>query len=77
MVRSPFGAFVGVRRCMNSGPDWRWSFRWIAFRFLPGKWRLRLLPLIAPCEWEDIGEGEGEEVTAKGGDVVVVTFVVP
>jgi hypothetical protein len=77
VVRSPFGALVGVRRCMNSGAHSRWSVRCISFRLWPGKCLLRLIPLTTPCEFEDIGDGESDEVTARGGDVVVVEFVVP
>jgi hypothetical protein len=77
VVRSPFGALVGARRCVNGRARSRWSLRWLVVRLLPGKCLLRLLPLATPCEWEDIGDGDSDEVTARGGDVVVVKFVVP
>jgi hypothetical protein len=30
-----------------------------------------------PCTWQDIGDDNQSQVDAKGGDVVVVTFIVP
>jgi hypothetical protein len=34
-------------------------------------------PMPASCEWRDVVEKSSEPVTARGGDLVVVTFVVP
>ena len=40
-------------------------------------WRAWVAELFAPCEWEDVVEKQADQVTASGGDVVVVAFVSP
>ena len=107
---SPFGVFVGVRRCVPLAPrvPW-WRFlsvtRWPRLRAalkdrasaLVALWYLLTeedppaapsatngarahAPFVAPaqmCAWQDIGDHITNEVTAYGGDLVIVTFVTP
>lgn len=93
---SPYGAFVGVRRC--SPPPARPQS--LTSQLLAGinrivvtNGRIRaalkrcapsLLALwylftddVQPCTWGDVGDGASNQALARGGDLVVVTFVSP
>jgi hypothetical protein len=107
---SPFGVFVGVRRCVPlaaRAPWWRFLSvaRWPRLRAalkdrMPSVVALWYLltdedPPGAPsatngarsrepfaataklCAWRDVGDDLTNEVTAYGGDLVIVTFVSP
>jgi hypothetical protein len=107
---SPFGVFVGVRRCVplvSKAPWWRFLavYRWPRLRAVLKKrvpalvalWYLLTdedppaapsatngkrshAPFVQPaatCAWRDVGDDLTSEVTAHGGDLVVVTFLTP
>jgi hypothetical protein len=87
---SPFGALVGLRRCVapfRPLPWWRFLAidRWPWLRDLLRKrasslaaiWTLYTDSSPAPCNWQDVGNNAGMQVVARGGDLVVVTFVTP
>lgn len=87
---SPFGALVGVRRCVSPFrplPWWRFLAidRWPWLRdtlrmrapSLAALWTLYTDQTPASCIWQDVGDNNGTQVTARGGDLVVVTFVSP
>jgi hypothetical protein len=85
--QSPFGAFAGVRRCVRRASLWRRALGYFVGRLLSWK-ELRagqandgrtplLRDALYACAWKDVVPNDGDEVTARGGDVVVVTFVVP
>jgi hypothetical protein len=84
---SPFGALVGIRRCVSTFRPlklWdvaRWPWWEVQLkRFTPSLvalWNLYSAPVPAACTWKDIGDNNGMQVTARGGDLVVVTFVSP
>lgn len=94
---SPYGVFVGVRRC-SPPPAKRSRQQSLATQVLMGinrivvaDGRLRaffkrrapsLLALwylfcddVQPCTWGDVGDGASNQAQARGGDLVVVTFV--
>jgi hypothetical protein len=87
---SPFGAFVGVRRCVSPIEPVPWS-DWLAIRRWPrlraflerharsllALWYLYTDQQPAPCKWQDIGDNNRTSVDVRGGDLVVVTFVTP
>lgn len=87
---SPFGAFVGLRRCVAPVQPLKW-WRYLAIERWPwlravlkrrapsvvALWHLYTDDTPTPCNWQDVGDNNGTEVQARGGDVVVVTFVVP
>jgi hypothetical protein len=108
---SPFGVFVGVRRCVplaRKAPWWRFLAvtRWPRMRgaikrvspSLLALWYVltdeappaapsttngarahdALAPTAKLCAWQDVGGDDiTNQVTAHGGDLVVVTFVTP
>jgi hypothetical protein len=85
---SPFGVFVGVRRCVPLVSAWarlvapeRWPrLRTVVKRVSPSAvalWHLFADEEPAPCRWRDIGDDNTNRVSVRGGDLVVVTFVVP
>jgi hypothetical protein len=107
---SPYGVFVGVRRCLplaRKAPWWRFlaATRWPRLRAalkdrapsLLALWYLftdedppsapsatngarahePFTPAAQMCAWRDVGDDITNQVTAHGGDLVVVTFVVP
>jgi hypothetical protein len=86
---SPVGALVGLRRCIAPlrPLPWWWFLaidRWprlcaVLQRRAPtiaALWYL-CTDWTGPCDWKDVGDNNGMQVTAQGGDVVVVTFVSP
>ena len=83
---SPFGVFVGVRRCVASRrAGWlnRLTVRWPWVGVTNGRastlralWNL-LTGEAQACTWRDVGDNLGDEVIASGGDVVVAIFGVP
>lgn len=89
ITASPFGAFVALRRCVavpqkRAGilSPQRWpKVRDTVRRFVPtvgALWHLLTDDFAVPnCRWQSIGDGDHDHVIARGGDVVVVTFVVP
>jgi hypothetical protein len=98
---SPFGAFVGLRRCTRPKllginrivvtdrlravlAAERWPrLRTIVKLASPSAlalWHLftdEEVPAASACTWQDVGDDNTNQVTAQGGDLVVVTFVVP
>jgi hypothetical protein len=88
VTESPFGAFVGVRRCVPVPPKKRSLFsvnRWpmvrdAIMRIAPSigaLWHLFTDDGAVPCRWEAVGNDDHDHVLARGGDLVVVAFVVP
>jgi hypothetical protein len=83
---SPFGVFVGARRCVPTAatPKWWRVERWPWLRGVLKKGAPSWLALWylftdaeQPCNWQDISDRNTDQVIVRGGDVVVVTFVVP
>jgi hypothetical protein len=60
ITESPYGAFLQLRRC-------------VPLPLLHGSLR-HLLSVRLPCAWEDVGANNNNQLTAHGGDVVVVVF---
>jgi len=89
VTSSPFGAFVGLRRCVSTAKAKRaglfsvnrWpSVRDAVMRVAPSigaLWHLLTDEPARPCRWQSIGNDDHDHVLARGGDLVVVTFVVP
>jgi hypothetical protein len=91
VTESPFGAFVGLRRCVPTPTKKRAGIfsvdRWprvrrAMMRVAPtvgAIWHLLTADVLASpsCTWKDIGDDVHDTVIARGGDLVVVTFVVP
>jgi hypothetical protein len=86
---SPCGAFVGVRRCVAPARPAKWwrllgVDRWPRLRATlkhraPSAlalWYL-LTDDVQPCTWRDVGDNNTNQVTARGGDLVVVSLVNP
>jgi hypothetical protein len=86
---SPYGAFVGVRRCVSSAAAPKWwralaADRWPRLRAVLKRCAPSALALwhlftddVRPCTWRDVGEGLDSHAQARGGDLVVVNFVSP
>jgi hypothetical protein len=84
---SPYGAFAHVRRCVKPEQSNRWwrplaANRWprlTGFLQRHGRNVLALWFLLTDeseaCRWRDIGDAATDQVLARGGDVVVVSFV--
>ena len=84
---SPFGAMVGVRRCV--APPLKWWHplavdQWPRLRDLLRRHAPSLVALwylytdtTLSCTWKDIGNNDATAVNVRGGDLVIVTFVVP
>jgi hypothetical protein len=85
---SPFGAFAHVRRCVEPEQPKRWwqplaAQRWPRVagflqrhaRSLLALWFLLTDDGGEACRWQDIGDANTNQVLARGGDVVVVSFV--
>lgn len=86
---SPFGAFAHVRRCVDPEQPTKWWHTFAAPRrprvtgFLQRHARsvLALWFLLTDdggeaCRWRDIGDATTNQVLARGGDVVIVSFVI-
>jgi hypothetical protein len=83
---SPFGAFVTVRRCVNSMKEPKWSQinRWPRLRLALKRRVPSLLALwylladdTQPRTWRDVNDGASNQALAHGGDLIVVSFVSP
>jgi hypothetical protein len=109
---SPFGALLGVRRCVEASQSnghskpitaappadvmatlkdfgehlWNAPVRealHAVFQLTPLFLASLLADLVDPgtlpaaCSWQDVTEKSSVPVTAQGGDIVVVSFVVP
>ena len=85
---SPYGAFAHVRRCVEPEQPRNWwhrlaADRWPRFagflqqhaRSLLALWFLLTDDGGDVCRWQDIGDANTNQVLARGGDVVVVSFV--
>jgi hypothetical protein len=84
---SPYGAFAHVRRCVEPELPTKWwrvfaADRWPRLRgalqrrspSIVALWYL-LTDTVQGCRWRDIGDNNTNQVMARGGDVIVVTFV--
>jgi hypothetical protein len=84
---SPYGSFVQVRRCVEREPTKKWwhplaakkwprvgGFMQQHARSLLALWFL-LTDEVNECHWMDIGDATTNQVFARGGDVVIITFV--
>ena len=86
---SPYAAFVGVRRCVAPvEPAKWWRFlaveRWPWLRAVLKRRAPSMLALWSlftddaqPCAWRDVNDGGSNQAQARGGDLVVVSFVSP
>jgi len=84
---SPYGAFAQVRRCIEPKQRKRWWHAFATDRWprLRGVLQRRAPSILAlwhlltdhnrACRWQDIGDSNTNQVLARGGDVVVVSFV--
>jgi hypothetical protein len=85
---SPFGAFAHVRRCVDPEQPRKWwrplaAGRWPSLtgflqrhaRSVLAFWFLLTDDGGDACRWQDIGDASTNQVLARGGDVVVVSFV--
>lgn len=85
---SPFGAFAHVRRCVEPEQPHNWWQTFAAPRWprVSGFLQRHARTLLAlwflltddggeACRWQDIGEANTNQVLARGGDVVVVSFI--
>jgi hypothetical protein len=84
---SPYGAFAHVRRCVEPEQRKRWwspvaVSRWPRTRRVLKRRAPSLLALwylftdnVQGCRWQDVGDANTNQVLARGGDVVVVSFV--
>jgi hypothetical protein len=85
---SPYGAFAQLRRCVEPEQPRRWWHSLVADRWprLSGFLRRHARSVLAlwfvliddggeACRWQDIDDAPTNQVLARGGDVVVVTFV--
>lgn len=87
VAESPQGAFAHVRRCVEPELPKKWWRVFAADRrprvrsalqrrtpSIAALWYL-LTDAVQGCRWQDIGDNNTNQVMARGGDVVVVTFV--
>jgi hypothetical protein len=84
---SPFGAFAHVRRCVEPAQPKKWwrglaANRWPRVRRVLKRRAPSMLAFwylvtdnVQGCRWQDIGDSNTNQVLARGGDVVVVSFV--
>jgi hypothetical protein len=84
---SPFGAFAHVRRCVEPEQTKTWwrafaAPRWPRVRRVLKRRAPSLLALwylftdnVQGCRWQDVGDANTNQVLARGGDVVVVSFI--
>jgi hypothetical protein len=85
---SPYGAFAHVRRCVEPEQPRTWwrplaAGRWPRLatflqrhaRSVLALWFLLTDDGGEACRWHDIGDAITNQVLARGGDVVVVSFV--
>lgn len=84
---SPYGAFVQLRRCVEPPKGKRWWHPLAAARWprLAGVLQRHARSLLAlwfiltddgeACRWQDLGDACTNQVLARGGDVVIVSFI--
>jgi hypothetical protein len=84
---SPYGAFVQLRRCVEPDKEKKWwhslaAERWPRFAGLlqrHARWLLAFWFLLTDdaevCHWRDLGDACTNQVLARGGDVVIVSFI--
>ena len=84
---APYGAFLHVRRCVEPIQPKKWkrvlaADRWPRVRRVLKRRSPSMLALwylftdnVQGCRWEVIGDSNTNQVLARGGDVVVVSFV--
>lgn len=84
---SPFGAVAHIRRCVEpkrpnkwrralAAPTWPRVTRFLQrhARTALALWFL-LTDDVEACRWQSVGDTEANEVLARGGDVVIVSFI--
>ena len=84
---SPSGAFVHVRRCVEPEPVKTWWQPFAARRWprLTGFLQRHARSVLAlwflltdendACRWQDVGDATSNQALARGGDVVVISFI--